>query len=335
MKRVAGPILLGLGAFLVVLAGMLRFYAVPNLAKAPLSPGEDTGGITVTNSAGTASELFDPAALASGEDPVRTNVPVTSVRNTRGDVSAAESSEAKDQDLAIYDSFSRLSDSAGTVVNADTLRVAFNRVSSELVNCCGANYNGQDTTFEGINPLKFPMFTQQQDYQYFDTALGKAWPAVYSGTEQLEGATVYKFVMTIPPTQTSTMEVPGDLVGSDADTYEAPRFYANTRTLLVEPTTGSIVKGNEEQLQTLRGPDGTDQVTIIAASIGYTPEEVTESVTAAMDSANLLNTLKNTVPLIAGLLGIVCIGVGIFLVRRFRDDTSELDDDYEWESAAT
>ena len=36
--------LIGLGAFLVVLAGMLRFYAVPQLAKAPLSPGEDTAG---------------------------------------------------------------------------------------------------------------------------------------------------------------------------------------------------------------------------------------------------------------------------------------------------
>jgi hypothetical protein len=103
VKRGIGFALVGLGAFLVVVAAMLRFYAVPHLAKAPLSPGEDTGGITVTNSAGTASALFDPAALASGGDPVRTNVALTSVRNTRGDVSAAESSEAKDQDLAIYD----------------------------------------------------------------------------------------------------------------------------------------------------------------------------------------------------------------------------------------
>ena len=288
----------------------------------------------MTNSAGTATSLFDPAALASGGDPVRTNVPVTSVRNTRGDVSAAESSEAKDQDLAIYDSFTRLTDPDGVVVNADTLRVAFNRVSSELVNCCGANYNGQDTTFEGINPLKFPMFTQPQDYDYFDTTLGRAWPAVYSGTEQLEGATVYKFVMTIPPTQTTTMEVPGSLVGSDEDTFEAPRFYSNVRTLMVEPTTGSIVKGDELPKQTLRGPDGTDQVTLLEASIGYTPEEVSESVAAAMDSANLLKMLKSTVPLVGLILGLICLGAGAFLVWRSEDELVDLDDDdYEWDTA--
>jgi hypothetical protein len=335
VKRGIGIALIGVGAFLIALAAMLRLYAVPHLAKAPLSPGEDTGGITVTNSEGTATALFDAAALASGGDPIRTNVALTSVRNTRGDVSAAESSEAKDQDLAIYDSFSRLTDSSGTVVNADTLRVAFDRVSSELTNCCGANYNGQDTNFEGINPLKFPMFTQAQDYDYFDTTLGRAWPAVYSGTEELEGATVYKFVMTIPPTQTTTMEVPGSLVGSDDVTFEAPRYYSNVRTLLVEPTTGSIVKGSEQPKQTLRGPDGTDAVILLEASIGYTDAQVTKSVAEAMDSANLLNMLKNTVPIVGLILGLIALGVGIFLVRRFAAPTSELDDDYEWDSAPT
>lgn len=336
MKRVGGLLLLGLGAFLIVLAAMLRFYAVPQLAKAPLSPGEDTGGITVTNSAGTATLLFNAGALATGDDPIRRDVPLTSVRNTRGDVSAAQTPEAKDQDLAVYDSFSRLSDADGVVVNADTLRVAFDRVSSELTNCCGANYNGQDTTFEGINPLKFPMFTEPKDYEYFDTSLGRAWPAVYSGTEELLGTTVYKFVMTIPPTQTTTMEVPGSLVGSDETTFEAGRYYSNVRTLLVEPTTGSIVRGQEQQKQTLRGPAGTDRVTLLEASIGYTDEEVAESLSTANDSASLLNTLKTTVPLIALVAGIIAVVVGFLLVRRSESELDDYDDsDFEWETSTT
>ncbi len=156
---------------------------------------------------------------------------------------------------------------------------------------------------------------------------------MYSGTEQLEGATVYKFVMTIPPTQTTTMEVPGSLVGSDEPTFEAARFYSNVRTLLVEPTTGSIVRGSEQQKQTLRGPDGTDRVTLLEASIGYTEAEVRESVASAMDSANLLNTLKTTVPLVAVILGLISLVAGVLVVRRSESDFSELDDDYEWDTA--
>ncbi len=93
------------------------------------------------------------------------------MRNTRGDVSAAESSEAKDQDLAIYDSFTRLTDSDGYRRQRRHAAGGVRPGVSELKNCCGANYNGQDTNFEGINPLKFPMFTKAQDYDYFDTAL--------------------------------------------------------------------------------------------------------------------------------------------------------------------
>lgn len=321
MKRALGYLLAGLGGFLLVLALALRFWVVPSIAKAPLSPGEDTGGITVTNSEGVASELFNPGALASGGNPVRTDVALKAVRNTKGDVPASQTSEAQDQDLAVYDSFQSLTDSEGTVVNADTLRVAFNRVSSELVNCCGANVNGNDVTFEGINPLKFPMFTKQQDYQYFDTTLGKAWPAVYSGEEDIDGLTTYKFVMTIPPTMTSEMDVPGALVGSTDPTFKAGRFYSNVRTLNVDPTTGSIVKGQEQQKQTLRGPDGTDKVTVISANLAYTDAEVQESVDDAKSKGGLINTLYSTVPLVALVLGALCLIGGILLMRR-RDEAT-------------
>lgn len=311
MKRVFGFILAGLGGFLLVLAAMLRLYVVPNLAVAPLSPGEDTNGVTVSLNQGVATKLFDPATLTE-----RTNVPLVATRFTRGDVQAAETAEAKEQNLAIYDSFSRLTDPEGTVVTADTLRVAFDRVTSELKNCCGANYDGDEVVFEGINPLKFPMFTQAQDYDYFDTSLGTAWPAVYSGEEELFGATVYKFVMTIPPTMTSEMEVPGDLVGSEDPSFKAGRYYSNIRTLYVEPTTGSIVKGVEEQKQTLRGPSGEDRVTIIEATIGAPDAEAQKSVDSAMESASLINLLNKTIPLVALIVGVLVLIGGFILLRK-------------------
>ncbi len=313
MRRVAGFILAGLGAFLIVTALMLKFYAVPALAKAPLSPGEDNpDGITVTKNVGTATALFSPANLAAGEDPIRRDVALTSTRNTRGDVQAAQTSEAKDQGLAVYDSFSRLVDSEGTVVNADTLRVAFDRVTSELKNCCGANYNGDTVTFEGINPLKFPMFTEKKTYQYFDTTLAKAWPAEFTGEEQMAGGTVYKFVMNIPETKVGTQDLPGSLVGSDEPTVTTDAMYANVRTLWVEPTTGSIVKGQEQQSQFFQAPSGLT-VPKIEATIGAPDDEVAKSMASALDSAGLIKTLGSTVPVGAGILGVVALGAGIAL----------------------
>lgn len=314
MRRGIGIALVGIGAFLLVLAPLLRFWVVPQVAKAPLSPGEDTGGVTQTDQEGVALKLFDPATLSE-----RTNVALTATRFTRGDVQAAQTDEAKSQDLAIYDSFLRLTDPEGTVVNATTIRVAFNRVTSETVNCCGANNNGEEVDWTGINPLKFPMFVQQQDYNYFDTTINAAPPAVFQGVEDLEGLQVYKFVQTIEPTQIGELEVPGDLVGSTDDSFVAPRFYSNTQTMWVDPTTGSIVKGISQQKQALRGPDGTDQVTIIEAEIGTAPAEVTSGVEDAKQLGGLIKTLQTTVPLIALILGLVLLVVGFLMARRPSD----------------
>lgn len=309
MRRGVGIVLIGLGVFLVVLAALLRFTVVPAIAKAPLSPGEDTGGVTQTDQNGVAAVLLDPATLTE-----RTDVPLTATRFTRGDVPASQTSEALADDLAIYESFIRTEDNTGTVVTASTIRVAFNRVTSELSNCCGANYDGQEIEFAGINPLKFPMFTEPKEYRYFDATLEEAVPIQYVGTEDLEGLSVYRFEQTIEARQIGTLEVPGDLVGFPLPTFVAPRYYANERTLWVEPTTGAIVKGEERQLQTLRGPDGTDKVTVIDAVVGTSASEVSEGVSTTSSLASQIRLFNDTLPLIGGIAGIVLLVVGIILV---------------------
>ena len=309
MRRGVGIVLIGLGVFLVVLAALLRFTVVPAIAKAPLSPGEDTGGVTQTDQNGVAAVLLDPATLTE-----RTDVPLTATRFTRGDVPASQTSEALADDLAIYESFIRTEDNTGTVVTASTIRVAFDRVTSELSNCCGANYDGQEIEFAGINPLKFPMFTEPKEYLYFDATLEEAVPIQYVGTEDLEGLSVYRFEQTIEARQIGTLEVPGDLVGFPLPTFVAPRYYANERTLWVEPTTGAIVKGEERQVQTLRGPDGTDKVTVIDAVVGTSASEVSEGVSTASSLASQIRLFNDTLPLIGGIAGIVLLVVGIILV---------------------
>ena len=322
MKRGVGLALIGVGAFLLVLAPLLRWYAVPNLAKAPLVPGENTGGISTIVSQGTAATLFYPAKLAAGQDPIRHDVPLTNTRTTRGDVDESTSDEAKSKDLAIYDSIQTLVDDGGTLVNSEQIRVAFNRVSSELANCCGANVNGDQVVFEGINPVKFGFFLGKQTYPYFDTVLKKAVPIPFVSEETIQGLTVYKFEQTIEPTQIGEQEVPGSLVGVDAASYKAPRFYADVRTVWVEPTIGSIIKGQEVQKQTLRGPDGTDKTTLIDATIAFNDATVTSNVKDAKEAVGKLNLLKTTIPIVAVILGVFALVGGILLVRRRASDTS-------------
>lgn len=317
MKRVIGNILIGLGVFLVVLAALLRFTVVPAIAKAPLSPGEDTGGVLQTDQSGVAAKLFDPATLSE-----RVDVPLKATRFTRGDVPASQTDEAKAGDLAIYDTFLRVEDNAGVVVSASTARYAFNRVTSEMSNCCGANFDGENVQFSGIVPLKFPMFTQPQNYPYFDTSLNGTVEAVYQGTEDVEGLTTYKYVVTVEPTQVGEIEVPGELVGSPEPSFVAPRFYSVVLTLYVEPNTGAIVKGSQDQLETLRGPDGTDQVTIIDAVIGSDPAEVTEGVASVKSLSGLLVLVNSTVPLISLILGVILLAIGILLVASGRRETT-------------
>ena len=309
MKRGIGIVLIGLGVFLVVLGALLRFTVVPAVAKAPLSPGEDTGGVTQTDQAGVAAKLFDPGTLSE-----RTDVPLTVTRFARGDVPARQTAEAKAADLAVYDTFQRVEDNAGVVVLANTSRFAFNRVTSEMSNCCGANLDGENVQMSGIVPLKFPMFTEAKNYPYFDTSLNSAVDAVYQGQEELDGLPVYKFVVTVEPTEIGTIEVPGDLVGSPDPSYVAPQYYANVLTLYVEPLTGAIVKGDSVQKQTLRGPDGTDQVTIIDAVIGTTPQEAADGIAYAKSQSALIALLNNTVPLVGLVLGLILIVVGVLLV---------------------
>ncbi len=309
MKRGVGIVLVGLGVFLLVFAGLLRFTVVPAVAVAPLSPGEDTGGVTQTDQSGIAAVLFDPGTLTE-----RNDVPLTSTRFTRGDVPASQTSEALAENLAIYDSFLRTEDNTGTVVSATTLRVAFDRVTSELSNCCGANFNGREIEFAGINPLKFPMFTEPKEYLYFDATLEEAVPISYVGTEEIEGLKVYRFEQGIEARQIGTLEVPGALVDFPLPTFVAPVFYTNERTLWVEPTTGAIVKGEERQVQTLRGQDGSDKVTVIDAVITTTDSEVSEGVETAKSLSGLIALLNTTLPLIGLVLGFVLLIVGIALV---------------------
>lgn len=312
MRRGAGLVLIGLGAFLLVLAPLLRFWAAPQLAVAPLGcEPEDVlieelcdNGISLSPSEGEAAAIFNVSRLAIDE-----NVELDSVRRIKPD------REASSDETAVYESNSTTTRANGDLVVSNTERIPFNRHDSIMDDCCDANVNGVDITdFEGLNPYKFPFFTEKDDYLYFDATLRQALPAQYVGEEELHGLNVYKFEQVIEPTEYAELEVPGDLVGSDEASFVAPRFYSNTRTFWVEPTTGVIVKGMEQQRQYLAGPDGDPALTLFDAELAFTEDNQLNAANNAKEGKASLDLVRTTIPLIALPLGLLLLGIGLFLV---------------------
>jgi hypothetical protein len=112
-------------------------------------------------------------------------------------------------------------------------------------------------------------------------------------------------------------EVPGELAGgAEGTTVTADSVYSNTRTLWVEPTTGSIVNGQEQIRQFFRGPDGEQGVTLLAGTLNFTPEAVTGNAGLARDGRSLIVLLTTTLPIVLGAVGLILLAGGAFLLAR-------------------
>ena len=68
----------------------------------------------------------------------------------------------------------------------------------------------------GLVGYVFPIGTQKQTYEVFDTTLDKTAPFVYSGTAETDGIKTYVFTENVPPTQVTTITVPGSFFGLPA-----------------------------------------------------------------------------------------------------------------------
>jgi hypothetical protein len=304
MRRFLGPVLIGLGAFLLVAAVLLKFYAYPQVAVAPIDQNSTTY-LEATN-----ATVFDTATL----EEITTDLSVVST--TRGDVKA---SEAAGDGVLVWTGTSTVTSSDGVVRSQSAERAAHDEHTGEAVNCCD---NFTETTDGEREPVKraglvykFPFGTEKKDYDFWDGTLGDTVKATYEGEEKIQGLTVYVFKTETPATVVGTREVPGSLVGEDADVVDADTVYANTRTLKVEPTTGAVIDRLEEQKQTL-AVNGQDVVTTTEADISYTDAQVDELVDEIKGKAGLLGMLEFTLPLLALVLGLLALVAGLLITRR-------------------
>jgi len=307
MRGKSGPILFGVGAFLIVAALLAKFYAYPTLAVAPQDPNSET---VLTADDAT---VFDTATLSE------VDTSLTSVVKTVGDQEAAEDDGG---DTRVYTSATSTRDADGNIRSRSVARVAFDAHTGEAINCCGEYEESVEGEREEVEHdglvIKFPFNTQKQSYDFWDSSLGETVEIDYQGTEEVGGLKTCKFQQTIEPTEVSTLEVPASVVGADGDgNVTAQRMYSNVRTLWVEPETGAVIDREEQQLSTLRY-DGEDQVTVTEANLSYSDETVQTGIDDYGSKATLLGAARTWVPLVLGIIGLVLVVAGVLLTMRSR-----------------
>lgn len=312
MKRKLGPILVGVGAFLLVVAVLVRAYAYPTLATAPYDPDSQT---VLTADEAT---VFDTGTLSEVQTSLRTEV------KTVGDQEAAEEEGG---DARVYTSASSTRDAEGNIRSRSIDRVAFDGYTAEAINCCGEYYESvegerEEVEHEGLT-VKFPFNTQKESYPFWDSSLLEAVDIEYQGTEDVSGIETYKFQHTIEPTEIATLELPVSVLGGEGDeTVEAQRMYSNVRTLWVEPETGVVIDRQEEQSSTLRY-DGEDRVTVTEAVVSYTDETIQAQIDQVETKGPLLSAARTWLPWTLGILGLLLLVAGVVLTQRSRSSDAD------------
>ena len=317
MSKKLGTVALFLGAFLLALAALSKFYMYDQLAVVPLN--HETTSLSSTLPGADAEYLDADAGLKSTVGPLKNTKAIV------GNVEAGKkASKALGRDVAVWDIYDCTDTpdfncgSKETPLAATQDRVAFDRHTGMAVNWEGA-YSEVDGKvikpgeFKGLY-FKFPFDAQKKTYPFWDGTLRKATPAKYVGEGKVKGMKVYKYEQAIAPIKTATIKVPGSLVGSDEATVAADQIYSSVSTYWVEPVTGVLLVGQTAQGSYLE-VDGQRALTTTKATLKYTEANTAATVDDFKSKSVLLKGVQTYVPVGGTILGLVLIGLGLFTRR--------------------
>jgi MFS family permease len=320
MRRVSGFILTLLGAFLLVLAVLLRFWVVPTNTKVPLNE------YRITSFTGTGQYL----SPATGKEMTGVSVRVTTT--TKGDVLAGSGS------TAVYSLFSSTEDLTNHApITYFEYRVAFDRQTGEIVRCCGEFVTNALTMkrnyaapMSGLSVTWPVNGVDKKTYTVFDPTIARAEPIQYAGNATVDGISVYRFVESVPPTRFGSEQIPGSIAGipSQAE-VTLGAYYTATNTYFVDPVTGAPLNTTRSQEITFRDSSGVTRLIGSHLTLNETPASVQDVVNTDNTGRSELNLAKNILPLIGLILGILLIVGGLLLVR-FGDEGSETEFRWIW-----
>lgn len=203
---------------------------------------------------------------------------------------------------------------------------------------------------------KFPFGTEKRDYYIYDLNTRQDVVATFVGEREYDGVNTYEFRAEVPVTDISELpnpdgeaplgmilNMPASWWGIEGEGIEPDdpvtmhRFATATLTRFVEPTTGQILDGVEEQRQFFASPDQTDNVPAairdfemdaLRGTFAWTPETVNEATQGAKDNIRMLNLANTVLPIVLGVIGALLLLLWGFLVFRGSKRDDEGGDDY-------
>ena len=322
MGKKLAVILTGLGVFVLGVALLARFYAYDRLAVVPLDQD------TVSVSEGPGATIFD---IASQQE---VTVDLVSTRNVVGDVEASEkASDELGRDIAVWETLV-YTDEPGAEVSSDSPPksgthdlVAFDRHTGETVQCCDT-YTSHDRRRprgrgEGHDRLRGPLLQvpvpdREEDLPLLGRLAARGSGDRVQGGRDHRGPRGLPLEQVIPPTTVGKIIAPASFFDIDEEgDVTLDRVYSNTRTLWIEPETGVIVRGQEDQLSVAEY-EGEQVATLTDVTIGYNPETISDNVDTYSALSTQLKLIRIWVPIVGGILGLLLLIAGLVMLRSSR-----------------
>ncbi len=306
MRKALGVLLIGIGLFGLVLTVLLPTVVVDKSKKTPLD-------LNITQISSGSAKILDPATLQTNDVQLR------ATRVVKTDSGASDGTNTTVFEtlcivIVIGDTPNCVTkdDPQKRLLSESEDRVTADRKSAESVHV--AKYGEYVKNFDKIDrsvrhvglSYKWPIDAKKQTYQFFQPDIGKAFPAVYSGTEKVAGLTVYKYVC-------ETGDQPYTVGGLFPGTYN------DTRTVWVEPRTGAIINGVEHQVQYItdvNNPSSPGQLAL-DTTLKFEQSAIDYQSNYAKDKIDQLKLAQVWGPLITGIIGVGAL-VGAFFVLRTR-----------------
>jgi hypothetical protein len=304
MRKAFAAVLIAVGVFGLVLTVLLPTAVVAKSKKTPLD-------LDITQISSGPAKLLDPQ---TGQVK---DVRLQATRIVRTDTNASDGTNT-----TVFETLCTVIVTGSNpptcvpkddprFLSASSDRVTADRKSAEAVNIPKYNeqingsstFNGQPVKHVGMS-YKFPIDAKKQTYKFFQPDLNQAFPAVFEGTDKVDGLTVYKYIC--------KTGVQPYKIGVFDGTYD------DTREVWVEPRTGTIVNGVEHQIQRIVDLNHPNDPGVLAldTTLSFDKSAVDFQSNYAKDKLDKLKVAQLWGPLATGILGVAALVGAYFLLRR-------------------
>jgi hypothetical protein len=338
MLRMTACGIMGLGAALLIAALLLWTYTTSRITKIPL----DLDTTLISDGSGTA---LDPGSLNSQKFVVNRNVPLVSQQQ----ISVESPANADVVTLQVGTSVRRTDKQKDTglmlaLVDTVTLNRKAAMAVSDETHPGGAVQKPR--TFNDDNPptnialpheglsYRFPFHTEKKTYSYFDPIAQRAFNANYTGEEDVNGLTTYRFTQEVgydgdgkladpikyPSLYTNNEDgratttaakwgVPGD----PDEKISMTRYYAAQRTFWVDPESGTIVKEDEHANHYFARDRLKPELTLADYKITSNEQTIESQVNAARNERDRLALWSRVLPITFTASGAIALIGGLLL----------------------